>query len=890
MLNRRTVCTLTILVITFTVGFTQTLAQSVLINLHLKTADDFDQANSAGVTVYHKFENSVLVEFEKSKLGDLCRIGLKYEIVDENPWTAEYFFVTSRGEPVKANLDSYGQILLKDSKWQVLKTTSGMAAELRSMRYTVIPIRRQPLPLRYRPPVELTKPDYQYSSGIDSLLNLISQDSLYTWDLRLQNFNTRYAYSDSLVKARDWLYNKFASFGIDSLWLHHYYYDSDQWNVVATVPGTVQPDRVIVVGGHYDSVVYQSGTNPYVWAPGADDDGSGTVATLEMARIIAKHPLPITVMFVPFDQEEQGLIGSNYFAHYLHDHHINLELMINADMIGHSVDSDTDVMIYADASAMDYVNVMSSMANTYTSLRPVYGGQETGSDNYSFFEMGYSAVCALEGDFNYSGWHTNYDVVDSLNFPYMRDVVKMCLGTLLLAANSPSPVSGLQVKNANDGHTVYLSWSENPVAENIDHYNVYLDTLSGNYDSTHQMTATVDTLYGLTENTTYYVAVTAVNSNALESIEKQEVLVTAYHFTLNQGILLVNETYDGSLTYNMVNDDSINAFYTRALHGYTYTYLDRNCPTCFPQNQLHVIDVLHYSPVIIHSEDNLVFRSLGEPNDSTYLVLREYMNNGGKTIIEGRRNLSSGNSVDQVRQFHPGGIPYDYLKVKSAYVPYWSPGVRSEEFTGAQSQGFGYPNLQVDSLRVAQCSDGLDLLGRVPGVGYIDSLLAGEVIYKFNSTYDTSSSKGKPVAYRYLGTDYKLIYFDFPLYFIQEAEACSLLHRALSDLEMYPSSVEEEAGTNVPLSFSLGQNFPNPFNPETVIEYFLPRESQVQITIYNLLGQKVRDLIDQRVSAGHQKVSWDGRNDKGEAVSSGIYFYRMRAGEFVQTKRMVLLK
>jgi hypothetical protein len=429
------------------------------------------------------------------------------------------------------------------------------------------------------------------------------------------------------------------------------------------------------------------------------------------------------------------------------------------------------------------------------------------------------------------------------------------------------------------------------VAENISHYHVYFGTSSGNYDSTHQVNATADTLYGLTENTTYYIAVTAVNSGAFESLEKPEVSVTTYHFTLNQGILLVNETFDGTLSYNFVNDDSINAFYNRALNGYTYTYLDRNCPTCIPQNQLRISDLLHHSPVIIHSEDNRGNYSLGYPDDSTYLVLREYMKNGGKIIIEGRRNLSAGNDGESsIRQFISGSIPYDYLKVKSAYVPYWSPGVRSEEFIGAQSQGFGYPNLHADSLRVAQSSGGLGLLGRVPGVGYIDSLLSGETIYKFNSVYDTSSSKGKPVAYRYLGTDYKLIYFDFPLYFIQEAEACSLLHRALSDLEMYPSTVEEEEGDNLPLSFSLKQNFPNPFNPETVIDYILPKESQVRITIYNLLGQKVRDLLDQRVSAGHQKISWDGRNDRGEAVSSGIYFYRMQAGEFVQTKRMVLLK
>jgi hypothetical protein len=176
------------------------------------------------------------------------------------------------------------------------------------------------------------------------------------------------------------------------------------------------------------------------------------------------------------------------------------------------------------------------------------------------------------------------------------------------------------------------------------------------------------------------------------------------------------------------------------------------------------------------------------------------------------------------------------------------------------------------------------------GVGYIDSLMGGEVIYKFDSAYDTSGSEGKPVAFRYLGSDYSFIYFDFPLYFIQEAQACSLLHRALSDLGMYPSTVEEDQKSHLPLSFSLKQNFPNPFNLETVIEYFLPQDSRVQIAIYNLLGQRVKVLVNEREPAGNKKVSWDGRNGRGEAVSSGIYFYRIEADEFTQTKRMVLLK
>ncbi|MFH1336992.1 MAG: FlgD immunoglobulin-like domain containing protein, partial [Candidatus Zixiibacteriota bacterium] len=428
--------------------------------------------------------------------------------------------------------------------------------------------------------------------------------------------------------------------------------------------------------------------------------------------------------------------------------------------------------------------------------------------------------------------------------------------------------------------------------ENVAHYNVYFGTTSGEYDSTHQVTLPADTLRGLTENTTYFVTVTAINADDYESIGKKEVSATTYHFTLDQGILLVDETYDQTLSYNFVNGDSINAFYNRALQGYTYTYSDHSCPNCYPQNQLHISDLLHYSPVIVHSEDNRGNHSLGDSNDSTYLVLREYLKNGGKLIIEGRRNLSTGNDGDPaIRQFLPSEIQYDYLKVKSAYVPPWSSSNRSEEFIGAFSQIPDYPDLQVDSLRVEQCSGGINppLAGKVPGVGYIDSLLTGEVVYRFNSAYDTSGSEEKAVAFRYLGSDYQVIFLDFPLYFIHEAQACSLLHRALSDLGTYPSAVAEEE-SSVPLTFSMKQNFPNPFNSETVIEYSLPRESQIKITIYNLLGQKVKTLINGKSPAGRQEVSWDGKNNRGEAVSSGIYFYRMEADEFTQIKKMVFLK
>ncbi|NIM99836.1 MAG: M20/M25/M40 family metallo-hydrolase [candidate division Zixibacteria bacterium] len=436
----------------------------VLVKLELANELDYQKANQLNVAVYHKFPTEtgqphlVIAEFEKSNLAALDNAGLPYQVVDEDPWSESYYLISESQRTESVSLSEYGEILVSTGKSYFMKISDESARSLAAKGYYIVKVFRRPLPLKYKPTTESSPKGHSYYPEIDSLLSLISQDSLYAWTLRLQNFQTRYSYSDSIIRARNWIFNQFLSFDIDSLWLHYYYDDSPQWNVVATVVGTARPDKVIVVGGHYDSVVYGAGTNPYIWAPGADDNGTGTVATLEMARIIARNPLPVTVMFVPFAQEEQGLIGSWYFAHWLYYHYADVHLMINSDMIAHSVDSYQDVIIYGASSAMDFISTMMDMANTYTYLHPSYGGQSSGSDHYSFYQWGYDAVFAAEGDFFYNGWHENYDVVDSLDFSYMKEVVKMCLATLYTEARSIGYIVGDPTWNGSidAGDVVFL--------------------------------------------------------------------------------------------------------------------------------------------------------------------------------------------------------------------------------------------------------------------------------------------------------------------------------------------------------------------------------------------------------------------------------------------------
>ena len=103
-------------------------------------------------------------------------------------------------------------------------------------------------------------------------------------------------------------------------------------------------------------------------------------------------------------------------------------------------------------------------------------------------------------------------------------------------------------------------------------------------------------------------------------------------------------------------------------------------------------------------------------------------------------------------------------------------------------------------------------------------------------------------------------------------------------------NLKGESSLQLPKEFQLAQNYPNPFNPETKISYALPKDCDVKLTIYNLLGQKIKVLVDEHQTAGYKHVSWDGKDDKGREVASGIYFYRIQAGEFTGSKRMVILK
>ncbi|MFZ0389069.1 MAG: T9SS type A sorting domain-containing protein [Calditrichia bacterium] len=124
-------------------------------------------------------------------------------------------------------------------------------------------------------------------------------------------------------------------------------------------------------------------------------------------------------------------------------------------------------------------------------------------------------------------------------------------------------------------------------------------------------------------------------------------------------------------------------------------------------------------------------------------------------------------------------------------------------------------------------------------------------------------------------------YFDNIMFFNYPAAQFPLIN--------IPSAIGDDYN-NLPFSYDLGQNYPNPFNPVTEIRYSIPKSQKVQLYVYDLLGRKVKTLVDASVSSGRYSIRWNGTNDAGEFVASGIYFYQLKTKNFVETKKMMLMR
>jgi len=501
-----------------------TWSAPVLVKIDFTSQEQADFARELGAKAFQRFDNTYLVEIDGSKVTRLGEKQTDWELLDDKPWSEKYYLASAkRGKLPELAAAEWGRVVLQDSNWKLLKLSAPQAAQLRQKRVYLVEIQKRAVPLEFYEPKLTELTPRPFKAELLGLADSISQDSLYSYNLRLENFRTRFVVSDSCLAAANWLMNKFKSFGIDSVYLDTFYYED--WvitntikatcNVVAVVKGKVNPDKTIVVGGHFDSVTWGIAPGPMIWAPGADDNGSGTAGTLEIARLVAKDTLMATVTFICFSAEELGLYGSYYQAYKEFNLGTDIQFMLNMDMIGFILNSDA-VELQKDVVSEGYAKLMAGISPNY-GLGCVVTDAGGNSDHWPFLEVGYPAVFAAEYIFNWQGWHTNTDLVDYLNFEYMTRVVKMAAATVENLGNSPRPVEKMTVVDDGTGSGVYLFWPANKNENDIWGYFVYYGTGKLNLDHSTFVTDTSLHVQGLNEGVTYYVTVSALNDQYNES-------------------------------------------------------------------------------------------------------------------------------------------------------------------------------------------------------------------------------------------------------------------------------------------------------------------------------------------------------------------------------------
>ena len=303
---------------------------------------------------------------------------------------------------------------------------------------------------------------YNKDSLMTAVLESVNKDSVAQTIQSLQNFNTRFALAPNHKQVALFVADKLTALGYADVKLDSFQLDSLQWppnsgifhnttqyNVIAQVNGLINPDKIFILGAHYDNVVYPG--DAFATTPGADDNASGTAAMLETARVFKLHNIQpdYTIRFVAFAAEELSLNGSNNYAGKVGNAQEDLVLMINNDMISHSLQpaNNWKIKIQKYPQTDWVVNLTNQIAQQFTQLTVVVDSNDIAySDSYLFSLWGYDAVFYQENDF-FTSLHTTFDVIDSLDMAYAAELIKISCGVLL---STNLTLTGMADCNATD--------------------------------------------------------------------------------------------------------------------------------------------------------------------------------------------------------------------------------------------------------------------------------------------------------------------------------------------------------------------------------------------------------------------------------------------------------
>ncbi len=343
---------------------------------------------------------------------------------------------------------------------------------------------------------------------IKQIVDSISEERIASTLKRLESFYTRHTLSDTtnssrgIGAARQWIFEELKSYGprlqvsFDSHFvkkqLPRLVRDFELRNVMAVLPGTTDPSRQLIVSGHYDSLARPAGgraidwTQTEIFAPGVTDDGSGTAAVMELARVLSQFEFEKTIIFIAFAGEEEGLVGSTLYAQQAAHNHQLIEGVLNNDIIGGEVAGNGAIdnrRVYLfsedpnDSSSRQLARYIKRAGERYyPSMRiDLVFRQDRigrGGDHIPFNEVGYSAVRFNTPNENFSHQHTVTDTLENASPKYTAQVARINAVAVASLAWAPRAPVVLDERHApmlgrgTSGYSARLRWhSEAPEAD-----------------------------------------------------------------------------------------------------------------------------------------------------------------------------------------------------------------------------------------------------------------------------------------------------------------------------------------------------------------------------------------------------------------------------------------
>ncbi len=351
---------------------------------------------------------------------------------------------------------------------------------------------------------------YQPIPEVQNLVSSISADTIQAYVQHLEDYQTRYAFGNNQLEIATWLAEQFQRYGYTNTYLQEYQRGgTTQYNVIATLTGYQHPETYVIASAHYDSKSLNS--DPFVWAPGADDNASGTAGLLEMARVMKlnNYQPRCTIRFIAFSNEEMGAWGSDEYCTYAQSENHDIRIMINMDMIGSNtpISNEFNVspfsgypLIYRDAVAF---------SEPYTSLQPVEGPIDEGGDGMIFDDAGYPSIMFIERYLS-PYWHSGQDTIENIDFLYARQILGAATATTAYYANLSANIAGMSVLDTGTGSSLQAVWESSTDPEHAS-YAVFYGTDANNMALWQYTSDTQCLISGLEEGQYYYVSVADVN-------------------------------------------------------------------------------------------------------------------------------------------------------------------------------------------------------------------------------------------------------------------------------------------------------------------------------------------------------------------------------------------